>query len=70
MVLIRVNRNGTFYQEYHVRKSEIDREATRLMESGLTQLPAGRQLPSPNSFIIATSTRPTLLARLAHSRVA
>jgi hypothetical protein len=70
MVLIRVNRNGTFYQEYHVRKSEIEREASRLMESGLTQLPASRQLPSANSFIIASSTRPSLSDRIAHSRVA
>ena len=70
MALIRVNRNGTFYQEYHVRSSEIEREASRLMESGLTQLPASRELPQANSFIIAASTRPSLSARFAHSRVA
>ena len=70
MALIRVNRNGTFYQEYHVRSSEIERETMRLAQSGLTQLPASRQLPEANSFIVAANSRPSLTERIAHGRVA
>jgi hypothetical protein len=70
MALIRVNRNGTFYQEYHVRATEIEREASRLCQSGLTQLPASRQHPEANSFIVAAITHPSLAERFAHGRVA
>ena len=70
MVLVRVNRNGTFYQEYHVRATEIARETARLCQSGLTQLPANRQLPEANSFVVAAIRHPSLAERIAHGRVA
>jgi hypothetical protein len=70
MALVRINRNGTFYQAYHVRPTDIEHEILRLSESGLTQLPESRQIPEANSFIIAASKMPSLAERRTHARVA
>jgi hypothetical protein len=70
MALVRINRNGTFYQAYHVRPNDIELEISRLRQSGLTQLPESRQNPEANSFIVATSSTRSLAERHAHGRVA
>ena len=70
MALVRINRNGTFYQAYHVRPSDLQHEIARLCQSGLTQLPDSRQNPEANSFIVATSKTRSLAERHAHGRVA
>jgi hypothetical protein len=51
MALVRINRNGTYYEMYHVANEMVERECSRLEGSGLQFQPNVHE-PGTNSFTV------------------